>query len=182
MYGSCKLDEGREENYPPFPPILSTLNTPNYKLAKSIMPILKPLTTTEFTVKDSFHFAEEFVNQQLDFFMGSFDVDSIFTKILLEETIEICTNELFKESETVKGLSTSEFKELFDGKLYKQIDGVAMGSSLGPTLAKAFLVCHKKSWLERYPLEYRLFYYRGYVNHIFVLLNSTEQLNVFRVT
>ena len=28
-------------------------------------------------------------------FMGSLDVDSLFTNIPLEETIEICTNELF---------------------------------------------------------------------------------------
>ena len=68
--------------------------------------------------------------------MGSLDVDSLFTNIPLEETIEICTNERFKESETVEGLSKTEFKELlslatkdshfiFDWKLYKQIDGVA---------------------------------------------------------
>ena len=33
--------------------------------------------------------------------MGSLDVDSLFTNIPLEETIEICTIELFKKSETV---------------------------------------------------------------------------------
>ena len=31
-----------------------------------------------------------------------------------------------------------------------------MGSPLSPTLAYAFLVYHKKNWLERSPLEYRL--------------------------
>ena len=88
----------------------------------------------EFTVKYSFHFAEEIVDQS-DFLMGSLDVDSLFTSIPLEDTSGICTNELFKESET--GLGKSEFKELlspatkdshliFDGTLYKQIDGVAM--------------------------------------------------------
>ena len=45
--------------------------------------------------------------------MGSLDVDSLFTNIPLEETTEICTNELFKESETVEDLSKTEFKELF---------------------------------------------------------------------
>ena len=65
------------------------------------------------------------------------DVDSLFTNIRLEETTEIFTNELFKESETVEGLSKTDLKELlslatkdsyfiFDGTLYKQIDGVAM--------------------------------------------------------
>ena len=77
--------------------------------------------------------------------MGSLDVDSLFTNIPLEETIEICTNELFKESETVESLSKSEFKEflslatkdlhfIFDVTLHKEIDGVAMGSPIGPTL------------------------------------------------
>ena len=118
---------------------MSALNTPTYKLAKFLVPILKPLATNEFTVKDSFHFAEEIVDQQHDLFMGSLDVDSLFTSIPLEKTTEICTNELFKESETIEGLSKTEFQELlslaikdshfiFDGALYKQIDCVAIGS------------------------------------------------------
>ena len=119
-----------------------------------IFSILKHLITNEFTVKDSFHFAEEIVDQKEDLFMGSLDVDSLFTNIPLEETTEICTNEYFKESETIEGLSKTEFKELlslatknshfiFDGTLYKQINGVPMGSLLGATLANAFLVYHK---------------------------------------
>ena len=68
------------------------------------------MKANEFTVKDSFHFAEEIVDQQHNLFMGSLDVDSLFTSIPLEETIEICTNELFKESETIEGLSKTEFK------------------------------------------------------------------------
>ena len=44
--------------------------------------------------------------------MGSLDVDSLFTKILLEETTENCTSEFFKESKSTKRLSKSEFKEL----------------------------------------------------------------------
>ena len=169
---------------------MSALNTPTYKLAKFLVPILKPLKTNEFTVKDSFHFAAEIVDQQHDLFMGSLDVDSLFTNIPLEETIEICTNELFKESQTVEGLSATEFKKLlslatkdshfiFDGTLYKQIDGVAMGSPLGPTLANAFLVYHEKNWLEHCPVEYRSLYYRRYVDDIFVLFNSAEHLKRF---
>ena len=127
----------------------------------------------------SFHFAEEIVDQQHDLFMGSLDIDSLFTNIPLEETIEICTNELFKESEIVEGLSKTEFKELlslatkdshfiFDGTLYKQIDGVAMGSPIGPTLANTFLVYHEKNWLKHCPLEYIPLYYRKYVDDISV--------------
>ena len=59
------------------------------------------------------------------------------------------------------------------------MDGVAMGSPLGPTLANAFLVYNEKNWLEHFPLEYRPFYYRRYVNDIFVLFNSAEHLKRF---
>ena len=190
MYGSCKVHKASVGNYPPFRPILSALNTPTYKLAKFLVRILKPLTTNEFPVKDSFHFAEKIVDQQHDLFMASLDVDSLFTNIPLEETIEICTNELFKESETVEGLSKTEFKELlslatkyshfiFDGTLYNQIDGVAMGPPLGPTLPNTFLIYQEKNWLEHCPVEYRPLYYRRYIDDIFVLFNSAEHLKRF---
>ena len=58
------------ENCPQFTPILLALNVPTYKLEKPLVPTLKPLITNEFTIKDSFHLAEEVVDQQLDFFMG----------------------------------------------------------------------------------------------------------------
>ena len=59
-----------------------------------------------------------------------------------------------------------------------QIDGVAMGSPLGPALANAFLVYHEKNWLEHCPVEYGPLYYRRYVD-IFVLFNSAEHLQCF---
>ena len=88
------------------------------------------------------------------------------------------------------GLSKTEFKELlslatkdshfiFDWILYKQIDGVAMGSPLSPTLANAFSVYHKKNWLEHCPLEYGPLYYRRYADDIFLLFNSAEHLKHF---
>ena len=43
--------------------------------------------------------------------MGSLDVDSLFIDIPLEETIGICTNTFFENTEKV-GLSKVEFKEL----------------------------------------------------------------------
>ena len=63
------------------------------------------MATNKSTVKDSFHFAEEIVDEQSNFFMGSLDVDSQFTNIPLEETTEICKYELFKESEIAKSLT-----------------------------------------------------------------------------
>ena len=69
--------------------------------------MLEPLTNKKYTVKDSFNFATEFVEQDSSNFMGSLDIDSLFTNILYEETIEICTNNLFQISDTIHGLKQS---------------------------------------------------------------------------
>ena len=37
---------------------------------------------------------------------------------------------------------------IFDETFYKQLDGVAIGSPLGPTLANSFLWHHEKRWLD----------------------------------
>ena len=68
------------------------------------------------------------------------------------------------------GLSKIEFKELsslatkesyfiFNEKLYKQVNGVAMGSPLGPMLANALV--KKKNWLQNCPSDFKPYYYCG---------------------
>ena len=95
MYGLCKVRKNISDNCPPFRLILSAINTPNYKLAELPVPILKSLTSNEYTVKDSLSFAKEIVEHDSKFFVGSLDVDSLLTSIPLEETIDICTNTHF---------------------------------------------------------------------------------------
>ena len=101
MYGNCKLNKQQVDGSSPFRPILSALQTPTYNLAKFLVPILNPLTKNEYTVKDSFQFAEEICEQELTLTMGSLDVDSFFTNIPLDETIDICINQLFENTDTV---------------------------------------------------------------------------------
>ena len=155
MYGSSKVHKKCVNGCPPFRPILYALQTPTYKLAKYLVPILEPLTKNKYTVKDSFNFATETVEQDLSNFMGSLDIDSLFTNIPLEETIGICPNNLFNNSNIVHGLKKSEFKDLLSvtnkesyfifNILYKQIDIVAMESPLRPSLANALLAHHEQN-------------------------------------
>ena len=42
MYDSCKVHKASAGNCPPFRPSLSDLNAPTYKLAKFLVPVLKP--------------------------------------------------------------------------------------------------------------------------------------------
>ena len=84
----------------------------------------------------------------------SFDVLALFINVPLGETITILAKEKFtenwfnetydlniKESElvTLLQLATKDQLFQFEGNLYQQIEGVAMGSPLGPLTANAFL-------------------------------------------
>ena len=90
LYGLCKVHKVIKEGIPPFRPILSAINTPSYRLAKFFVPILSNLTKNEFVLKDSFEFATDIRKQNPDLFMASFDIDSLFTNLPLDETIEFC--------------------------------------------------------------------------------------------
>ena len=79
---------------------------------KYLVPILELLTKNKYTVRDSFNFVIDIAEQYSGNFMGSLDIDSLFTNIPLEETIQICTNNIFKNSDIVHGLKKSEFKDL----------------------------------------------------------------------
>ena len=57
MYGLAKVHKIVTDGLPSFRPILSAIGTPTYKLAKFSVPVLEPLTTNEYTIKDSFTFA-----------------------------------------------------------------------------------------------------------------------------
>ena len=59
---------------------------------------------------------------------------------------------------------------IFDNSLYRKIDGVAMGSPLGPTIANAFLCYYEKEWLDSCPVQFNPKLYTRYVDDIFVII------------
>ena len=161
LYGLCKVHKGVsvDGGPPPFRPILSAINTPSYKIAKFLVPMLSELTKNKYVSKDSFEFAKNVREQNPEFFMASFDIDSLFTNVPLDETIEISVKKLFGRKKKFKGFSRQQFKKLlslavkdsfflFNGTYYEQVDGVAMGSPLGPTLANIFLCHWEEIWIN----------------------------------
>ena len=78
-------------------PILSATNTYNYSLAKWLDDKLKPLSCNQYTVIDTFRFADEV--RELEIKNGeilvSYDVTSLFTNVPLEETIQILAEKAF---------------------------------------------------------------------------------------
>ena len=187
--GQAKVHKPVEDNCPSFRPILPATDTPAYDLAKFLVPILKPLTENEYTVHDSFSFASKFNSKN---FMASLDVESLFTNISLEETIDNIINDLFLTTDKVHNFEREEPKQLrafaacesffiFNVEYYTEIDGVAMESPLGPTLANAFLCHFEKKWLSECPLEFLPNVYKIYVDDIFITFNSYSQLLKFLI-
>ena len=155
-----------------------------------MIPILEPLTYNEFTVKDSFSFAKDITTYNSSLYMASLDVKSLYTNIPLNETInnygsdlhnknlynrKLSKRDLFKHLET----ATSESFSIFDYLLYKQVDGVARGSPLGPTFANAFLCHYEKESLVNCPIHFKTVINKRYLNGVFVIFSSKEHLQIF---
>ena len=60
-----------------------------------------------------------------------------------------------------------------------QVDGVAMGSPLGPLLANIFMCHSEKKWLNNCPKEFKPIYYQRYVDDSFVIFKSREHVQHF---
>ena len=63
---------------------------------------------------------------------------------------------------------------MFNNKYYKEVDDVAMGSSLGPALANIFMCSFERKWLRDCPNDFKPLFYRRYVDDIFALFSSPD--------
>ena len=68
---------------------------------------------------------------------------------------------------------------MFNNEMYEQVDGVAMGSPCGPTLANAFLCFYEKIWLDSCPSYFKPSYYRRYVDDTFLLFRDEHHIELF---
>ena len=112
MYGSSKIHKPLVNSFPKLRPILSAFNTGTYKWAKFLTPLLRHLTSNDFNLKDSFEFAIIICEQDAGLFMASLNVNSLFTSVPLEETINICVYELFKNNSSIHGFNKKQITEI----------------------------------------------------------------------
>ena len=97
------------ENLPEFKHIVSAINLATYGWAKLLVPVLRSSTLNDRTSKYCFEFANDMQHNSNIFhtteYLASLDIDPLFTNILLEETINIFIELLFKEDNLVSGFS-----------------------------------------------------------------------------
>ena len=175
LYGSPKVHKGRSLS---LRPILAAYNLPNYRLAKHLVPLLSHLTTNSHSIKNSYDFTNFITKQSSNQFLVSYDVESLFTNVPTHETINIILEKLFPSSDvlycgfnktdfgTLLQLAVSDNHFIFDDQIYKQTDGMAMGSPLGPTFANIFMNSLESQFLDTCSRDYKPSFYKRYVDDI----------------
>ena len=120
-------------------------------------------------------------------FMCSFDVSSLFTNVFLDETIKICLEALYDDSDLQPLIPKDVFVELmksatssvdfsFNNTMYKQTDGVAMGSPHGSAMANIFVGYYEEklfSQTQKPPNHFR------YVDDTFVIFDHEAEADEF---
>ena len=119
--------------------------------------------------------------------MCSFDVSSLFTNVPLDETPQICFDKLYAPPDAptlprsvLKVLleyATKKSHFIFDGQYYDQIDGVAMGSPLGPVLANIFMCHFEEKWVLSNNTRPSIWF--RYVDDTFTLFDNINAANQF---
>lgn len=131
----------------PLRPVVSQINSVTYNLAKFLAEKLKDLTGNTFSfVKNSSHFVEILTNIEIedDEIMVSFDVESLFTNVPIEQSVEILRKILMNEgrnpdyADLVKHCLVSTYF-MWNSEFYLQLDGVAMGSPISPLIANLWM-------------------------------------------
>ncbi|CAL8069407.1 unnamed protein product [Calicophoron daubneyi] len=112
--------------------------------------------------------------------MISFDVTSLFTNVPVLETVEYICDYMLENNISV-GVPTRKLKELllrctmnvqflFNDTFYREIDGVAMGSPLGPIMADIFMAKLENTVLSE---QIKTFdFYGRYVDDTFAICSS----------
>ena len=185
IYGTPKIHKfSPSDSFPKLRPIVSSVGTFNYNLARFLCDLLSPLVPNDCSCKDTFSFVSQIKNANLSkTFFVSYDVTSLFTNIPLQETIDIAINLIInhnpnlnitkKELKNLFLFATSQTHFIFNSEFYKQIDGVAMGSTLAPVLANIFMGFYESKWLNEYNINKPKFYLR-YVDDILAAFDKEE--------
>lgn len=114
------------------------------------------------------------------------DVQSMYTNILTSHLLEALRRAMRKDSfskslrkfllEAVKYLNGNVFFQ-FDGQIFQQEHGIAMGLACGPTLANLFMGI----WERYINVEEMFLFYRRYIDDVFALTSGEDPTDSVKV-
>ena len=159
--------------------IISNIGTATYETAKYLNNLLSPLGKSRHAVPNSKESIEKIKEERIPigYKMISFDVKNLFTNVTLDETIKTILQKVHVEKKIKTSIPKPILKELlllctkhlhfrFNGETDTQIDGVAMGSPLGPLLANFSIISLEEKVLPK--VSNYLCYWKLYVDDTYV--------------
>ena len=177
--------------------MLSAVNTPEYALAKWIEVQLKPFLSDKYSVASSSAFVSELcqIKPGPTDIIVSYDIKSLYTNVPLDQVIKDITDTVYADTASSRffidsGIPKRVLKNilklcsesifLYKGMVYKQRDGVAMGSPLAPLLANWFVATVEDRILSDVSLGYcKPAMYKRYVDDIFAVFQSNIERDQF---
>lgn len=171
-------------------PIVSSIGTPSYKIAKWLIGEIKKLPKFEsLAVKNVFDFTEKVKNQIINNneIMVSFDVVSLFPSIdvnyalmefekyLYEMNISNSKKEVY--SNVAKMCMKQNYFQ-FRNEFYKVEKGTNMGNPLSPLISECFMSALERQ-LKKQNLLPRVWF--RYVDDIFAILNEADIENTLNI-
>ena len=136
-------------------PIISSVGSVTHATAKELTRIIKPLVGgSTHHVQNNQDFLQSIEGIQLkpDEEMMSFDVESLFTSVPVDPSIDII-KKLLEEDRTLHQRTSMTVDQIicllrfcltttyftFQGKIFEQVKGAAMGSPISPIVANLFM-------------------------------------------
>jgi len=187
LYGNPKIHKDVVD--PPLRPIISQIGTVTYTLSKYLNNIIVKYMPKFHMVDSTYEFLSLLRGCQPNTGMlASLDVNSLFTNVPVNETIEIIIETIYNHSTLIAPhIPAQEMRELLlicttrtpfrniDGDIYVQCDGVSMGSPLGPTFANFYMCNLENTVFREHPSAKPPMYIR-YVDDICLLVSDYRKL------
>lgn len=145
-------------------PIVNNTTSPNYELNKILNKKLKEVYTFQnsYSIKNSYDLANTLSQIKIpdNAKLASLDIANLYTNVPITECIDIIKNNLLTHKKISMGetielielleLSLSYNYFMFNGKIYRQKEGLAMGNSLAGTLAEIFINDLENKFFRKY--------------------------------
>ena len=186
VYGNPKIHKTLVD--PPLRPIISQVGTVTYETAKRLHAIISPYMPKKYLIDSTFEFIQIARTVQNPKLLASLDVESLFTNVPLQQTIDIIIQDVYHHETLVPPPITPEsLRQLLmicttktpfkspDGSIYQQTDGVSMGTPLGPLISNWYMCSlENKTFNDNYALKPPI--YCRYMDDIILVLDNISQL------